>query len=1822
MSTNESNKHAGSKKKVISNRTPLDKQEVGDIIDRMICGGLMHLYPIDPLFDVPDNIPLKSSNKDIKNKGLRNKEIVGSAYDALQKNPYFNKLKEVTDERPVQFKLFFHPTNVPKPIAYFLLNIVNNGFNKPGVGDKDYKCEYSSIIEASKTINAPILLNSSWIEWLSKPVNIIGKAKQCNADIKARQEISNNGNLFDISVLLTIINLLPIKLDDKFSIIGHELNIPNFTKNQFDFLVPHGFTSAENIKLVEYYKLFTSSMRDMSIYTPPLQYFNVDAKEIQKSNSSTFGAGCPIILWILLGLTIFPENPILISYFKNMKSAEFVLPITGTPEKATSTTKDVKNGGANKTVNNIITLTISDIEEKIGKTSEQYNLLHHYILQTASKEIFAIFNMLYTSLVENKTIPENFGMIDKSGNLQGTNIKLHRKESAGENKPVDEITIEKVQQAIITLQKNPDDQDAKDIFNAYLYGDNAVYSETIGQTTTKKFMQKAKTTENITYTTYEPLFKIDSFLTPCEDDDGSKKCAPLHSKNQFEFMLCLMRLSYMIKLQISKSYANHTIQKLEDFVKNMESNCVLYLETFKQSMSKKSEPAKADSAKAESTEGQNVFSVFQKPVQTLSDENINPPPYHVPYKMDSGGSMEPPIPFVLPVSVNKQYVNLEFQVKVKQPSADVSKKIKDLPAQEKKIENIVKMLSNENIIQFIPGNQSLDDFTLDDIFELFASRMMVKDKYEKGAAPAVVAKAKGNVEQLQKSAKQLPATSETTAIKTKLEEKKKTLDARSQQLSQKGGVKPKIDVEKQEKIKSILETTPKTNDEERLQLMFKRFFYDYNNTIAVAKDELKESFKTQFSKMKGGTDDREAAGTSATVATPTAAIKAEVDTGLQKQQKGAPLPLSKDKKKDASPPPAVDKQKDTPQPPAADKKKNTPPPAVDKQKGSPQPPAADKKKDTPPPAKIQQAITVTRMGSKPIPVATATNVSAAKLSSSSATSQVKSEVVQDIKPDKVIGNANDFIYDLKELVKIHVDKFLVSVVENKENSLPRFKSQSILYTNFLTESKTKELFNLNYYSTTNPQTEKVVETKLGEVWNLSSIKALFNQNKKSKEDVTTIKTNLELPVKKLFKLYWEYFMGQEIFNLILQSVALLSTLNKSEIAGLELTTLTSETKEQDKKKNIQLILFAFKNRFLHLTELEKDSTKISKYIEHISNAIDIITEKTTTPTYMSIIETQYIKEVTDKDRLTYFPSAVSYKLLQAINHLLGEETKASDMASAPTKESAAKSRSVKRSKQETMKEPGIKQNKTTKFLECDTSGGIFEESNKSPLIIGGLSNEKASTKYESVYLKALVNAISDMIKNLQVQHDKPLSDFKDGKAIIGVDKIKSKACSVNILAFLLDNIDMPEDKREIISSYILDNDSDKEQLFKSVKNKSLLNNHLLMILLFGLPIYNVNVPKTINKTTPVTVTRSDTNSFFRNVIQKKYKYTPAKVLNEKDILTDVVLTSDEQKNVKDSVERLNKMISSFTRKYNEYFTKGETEKMDKYKTEFKRIAFEQVFKWDNLKRYLKINPDESELVNTIIKANNPSSSTPIDKSKMGQYESKIKANINIFNGNLSSYEGINDLKFKLLSDVLSPLNWSFNESSDDQDKFSYKKELSEVAPETKPLSKPVTFNQIIDTIRNLRIKAFQNSGLNVIPDDSPPPPPYSKKSNDPVDSALESAPNATTHTPGAKKPDSSKSDKPAPGAKKSDSSKSDKPAPGAKKSDSSKSNKPAPGAKKSDSSKKTPEKEKSKLSMTDFKKNKFEPTNPDTMKGGGKKKSFKNRKVTVIPGNKTRRNYN
>ena len=119
MSTNESNKHAGSKKKVISNRTPLDKEQVGDIIDRMICGGLMHLYPIDPLFDVPDNIPLKSSNQDIKNKGLHNKKIVGPVYDALQQNPYFQKLKEVTNERLFNLNVVFSSNKCSKTYSLF-----------------------------------------------------------------------------------------------------------------------------------------------------------------------------------------------------------------------------------------------------------------------------------------------------------------------------------------------------------------------------------------------------------------------------------------------------------------------------------------------------------------------------------------------------------------------------------------------------------------------------------------------------------------------------------------------------------------------------------------------------------------------------------------------------------------------------------------------------------------------------------------------------------------------------------------------------------------------------------------------------------------------------------------------------------------------------------------------------------------------------------------------------------------------------------------------------------------------------------------------------------------------------------------------------------------------------------------------------------------------------------------------------------------------------------------------------------------------------------------------------------------------------------------------------------------------------------------------------------------------------------------------------------------------------------------------------------------------------------------------------------------------
>ena len=92
--------------------------------------------------------------------------------------------------------------------------------------------------------------------------------------------------------------------------------------------------------------------------------------------------------------------------------------------------------------------------------------------------------MLCTSLVNNKLIPENFGIIDKSGNLQGTNINLHRKTSTEPDNTTNEITIEKVQQAIVAL-KRIQMTNVQNIFNAYLYGDSAVYSESIGQTTTK-----------------------------------------------------------------------------------------------------------------------------------------------------------------------------------------------------------------------------------------------------------------------------------------------------------------------------------------------------------------------------------------------------------------------------------------------------------------------------------------------------------------------------------------------------------------------------------------------------------------------------------------------------------------------------------------------------------------------------------------------------------------------------------------------------------------------------------------------------------------------------------------------------------------------------------------------------------------------------------------------------------------------------------------------------------------------------------------------------------------------------------------------------------------------------------------------------------------------------------------------------------------------------------------------------------------------------------------------------------------------------------------
>ena len=123
--------------------SPLLREKSGVITDLVLNGTLAQLYPMDPFFrpnsgQCPVSILVNNTvDPSMFAKGYGNKILQpGGALttlDFLNSSEFFTKrVNELSDNQSLCYNLFFQQTNVPKNVAYMLMCIANNGFERPG----------------------------------------------------------------------------------------------------------------------------------------------------------------------------------------------------------------------------------------------------------------------------------------------------------------------------------------------------------------------------------------------------------------------------------------------------------------------------------------------------------------------------------------------------------------------------------------------------------------------------------------------------------------------------------------------------------------------------------------------------------------------------------------------------------------------------------------------------------------------------------------------------------------------------------------------------------------------------------------------------------------------------------------------------------------------------------------------------------------------------------------------------------------------------------------------------------------------------------------------------------------------------------------------------------------------------------------------------------------------------------------------------------------------------------------------------------------------------------------------------------------------------------------------------------------------------------------------------------------------------------------------------------------------------------------------------------------------------------------------------------
>lgn len=677
--------------KITIQPTPLRSVRQGGLIDQLMYGTLMQVYPPDPFFtakgegmqsEYADKIERLSLASFYGNKIPGNKDVDFQKF--LKDNPGYALLKAKSRGANIITPLFFQPLGVPKIVAFSLVNIANNGFFNADIRHAfDGKCDYETIIKASQGSTAPFITNDSWLEWES------GDAvpKACQLNTIQRREYQKQGLVFDPMVITNLLFLLPIDNNAQYFVLSGE-GLEMVTKEgrrinavermsrgpKFSFLLPN--LEKENLlgMLKNYYNQFMSDAVSRGL-TPPIagentsNAFAVGKNRLSiRSLSFSTGKGSSLVLWLILCLTLSPDDPAFINKFRT----------SGTPYKSES-------------------FSITDLESSTANNPDVIKSFHAYTVQSIAKRLFATFDMLYRSLELGEATPGELSIISTQGGIPGTNLPFKSTKPSEKATAVSKARAEIT--AIIMALNTTNPETDKSLYQKlmrrlknYVYGDSAVAQtvENFGPASRNPFRTQ-KTTSS--FDNLEGPGNIFNVFRECSAESPGI-CGTLDPKNNFSFVLAIMQTSYMIVRHIcAESLSDRKTVTLAEYKRHMDIYGLLYLS------------------------GAKKANLASKPAL---------PPLHKGYATKDG-TVTAPTRMVLPLRLGEStYLNY-YTVSLKLPGPQALKQISEvvLDGSPGPMNDII---NKENLLRFNTGFQTANTLSPGSAFNTYLSDMEIARK--------------------------------------------------------------------------------------------------------------------------------------------------------------------------------------------------------------------------------------------------------------------------------------------------------------------------------------------------------------------------------------------------------------------------------------------------------------------------------------------------------------------------------------------------------------------------------------------------------------------------------------------------------------------------------------------------------------------------------------------------------------------------------------------------------------------------------------------------------------------------------------------------------------------------------------------------------------------------------------------------------------------------------------------------------------------------------------------------------------------------------------